>query len=450
MTDPTGAVYQYGYDALGNLQTVAYPDNAVRTYFYNESAYTAGADEPGRLTGIQDELGNRFATFSYDSTGLAVSTEHFGATYKYQILGVSSSSSSIATTARDPFGVDRTFNYQVILGVPRFTGVSLQCNHCDSQSYAAVTYDSAGNVASRTDFNGSKTCYAYGPRNLETARVEGAMSTEDCATVLTTLPARDDVRKITTVWHANWRLPVAIYEPRRKTTFIYAGDASAPAACVPSNANVVGLSLAVVCSKTLEDTSDSTGQAGASASGTGHARTWTYTYNQYGQLLTANDGNGTTTYAYYPATDPDFGKRGNLHTVTDAVGNVTTWTSYDAAGRPTGVQDANGTITTMTYKPRGWIGSRSIGGETTQYDYDDSGQLTKVTSPDGSYVSYTYDPARRLARVEDGLGNKVVYTLDELGNRRKEEYYDPTGALLRIVSRVYDSLNQLHQTIGYR
>lgn len=68
-------------------------------------------------------------------------------------------------------------------------------------------------------------------------------------------------------------------------------------------------------------------------------------------------------------TDADSctGCRGNVHTVTNAAGHVTTFDAYDADGRPTQITDANGTVTTLGYTPRGWLASRSVAGETTTY-----------------------------------------------------------------------------------
>ncbi|MDD1620236.1 MAG: DUF6531 domain-containing protein, partial [Methylococcaceae bacterium] len=91
LTDPSGGVTRYGYNATtGDLQTVSYPDatpadltdNPVKTYVYNEKgttpSNTSGADLPHALTGIVDENGKRFATFQYDAQRRAISTEHAG------------------------------------------------------------------------------------------------------------------------------------------------------------------------------------------------------------------------------------------------------------------------------------------------------------------------------------------------------------------------------------
>ena len=78
ITDSSNQVYRYAYDVNDNLVSVTYPDetpgndtdNPTRTYHYEDANF------PHHLTGITDENGDRYATFAYDSTGKATSTEH--------------------------------------------------------------------------------------------------------------------------------------------------------------------------------------------------------------------------------------------------------------------------------------------------------------------------------------------------------------------------------------
>ena len=132
-----------------------------------------------------------------------------------------------------------------------------------------------------------------------------------------------------------------------------------------------------------------------------------------------------TTYTYYADNDPDAGKRGNVATVTNALGQVTHYAAYNAFGQVTSIVDPNGLTTTLTYDSRDRLASRSVGGETTSYTYDGVGQLVRVTLPDGSYLSYTYDVAHRLVGMADSLGNSIAYTLDAAGNRTKDDVLDP-------------------------
>ncbi|MFN9974392.1 MAG: hypothetical protein ACK58T_31320, partial [Phycisphaerae bacterium] len=89
-----------------------------------------------------------------------------------------------------------------------------------------------------------------------------------------------------------------------------------------------------------------------------------------------------------------------------------------------------------------------MGGEITTYQYDNAGQLTRVTLPDASFLQYTYDAAQRLTQIADNLGNRIVYTLDLMGNRTQEQVFDPANTLAQTRSRVYNSLNRLTQEIG--
>lgn len=78
VTDPSNNVYRYEYDASGNLVVVIYPDetlnvdsdNPRKTYHYENTQF------PNHLTGITDANGDRYATWSYDANGKAISSEH--------------------------------------------------------------------------------------------------------------------------------------------------------------------------------------------------------------------------------------------------------------------------------------------------------------------------------------------------------------------------------------
>ena len=88
----------------------------------------------------------------------------------------------------------------------------------------ATTFDANGNVASRIDWNGNKTCSLYDlARNLETRRIEGLNSAASCASLLAASPPTLAApnRMTQTQWSTDWRLPLAMSEPLRKTTYTY-------------------------------------------------------------------------------------------------------------------------------------------------------------------------------------------------------------------------------------
>jgi len=270
-------------------------------------------------------------------------------------------------------------------------------------------------------------------RNLETGRVEGLAPGSTCpANIASYVPASGTVqRKTLTQYHAIWHLPAKRAEPLKITTWVYNGDGGAY--CAPMSAKVGVNPIGVVCSRTEQGTTDATGGAGFGATASGSARIWTYTYNGFGQVLTAKsprtDLNDTTTYTYYTCTTG--AQCGQINTIKNALGQITTFLTYDGNGNPLTLKDPNGTLTTLTYDPRQRLTSKQVGSETTGYSYWPTGQLKTVTRPDSSTVTYTYDPAHRLTQVTDGLGNTIKYTLDAAGNRTAETFYDPNNNVQR-------------------
>ena len=371
------------------------------------------------------------ADTTYDTQGRATETVHAGGVNRYHLDYSEDGSSTIVT---DPLGSQYTYNFQTILGVARSAGQSQPAGSGCSAASSATTYDVNGNVASRADFNGNKTCYAYDlTRNLEIARVEGLASGSACpADVVNYTPASDtSERKILTNWHVDFRLPVQVIEDGRETTIVY-----------DTYGNVTQLSI--------RDTA------------TNETRTWNtgYTYHPTvpGVIVQRiEDGPRTdisdvTTIDYY---DPDatctgghFGCRGRVMRTTNALGHVTDITRYNAHGQVEQIVDANNLTTTLTYDARQRLISRVVGTETTAYQYDGVGQLIHLTRPDGSNLYYTYDDAHRLTDIADSLGNAIRYTLDAAGNRTQEEIFDAGNMLAQTRQQEFDALSRLWKITG--
>jgi YD repeat-containing protein len=414
MQDPAGQTYRYTGNADRHFTGVTYPDGKTRTYVYNEASLAANSFD-GRLTGIVDENNSRFASFSYDATGVAFQSEHAGGAQRVTI-GYGSWPSAVTVT--DALGAVRTYSYTSVNNVFVNTGITQPAASGTGTATSSTSYDANGNAASRTDFNGNRTNYVYDlARNLETSRPEG-LTAAGAATPAT--------RTIETQWHPSFQLPTLVTEKDAAGALLRSTATSYDAA-----GNLL--------SRTVTAAS-------------GLARTWTYTYNANGSILTVDgprtDVSDVTSYAYYANDDPDPGKRGNVATLTNALGQVTAITAYDALGQPATIVDPNGMITTLVYDPRMRLASRSVGGETTTYAYDGVGQLTQVTLPDGSFLAYSYDAAHRLTGMSDLQGNRIAYTLDAMGNRTQEQVFDPANALAQTRSRVYNNLSRLAQEIG--
>jgi RHS repeat-associated protein len=386
----------YGYDTQGRLSTATSNDGTVRTYVYESSSF------PNALTGVKDEDNSRYSTWGYDTQGRATSTtEAVGAESTSLVYNANGT-----VTVTDALGAVRTFSFGRYGDRNLVTAISgSQCPTC--REGLATTYDTMGFVASRTDYNGNITTYVYDDsRGLETSRTEASGTAR--------------ARTITTQWHSTFRVPTLITEPNRTTAFTY-----------DTNGNAL--------TKTITDTTVSPNVS----------RTWTYTYDSFGHVLTVDgartDVTDVTTYTYYSCTTGL--ECGQLHTVTDALGHVTTFNTYNASAQPLTITDPNGVVTTLSYDSRQRLSSRTTGGEQTAFAYWPTGLLKKVTLPDGSFLTYTYDAAHRLTGIDDAAGNHMGYTLDALGNRTAENLYDPSSALARTHTRVFNSLSQLWKDV---
>jgi RHS repeat-associated protein len=420
VTVPGGGVYTYGYGTSSNILTsVTYPDSTQRLYHYEDTRF------PTHLTGITDENGNRFATYTYDDQGKAISSEHAGGVNRVTLNYANGS-----TDVTDALGASKTYSFQTILGMVKTSGLTQPCTSCGG-SNKATTYDANGNINSRTDFSGNRTNYTYDlSRNLETQRVEG-LDASGAATPAT--------RTINTEWHPTWRLPKRIAEPLKITTYYYHGDSGFSCGATGS-----------VCRKTIQATTDANGALGFNATVSGTARSWNYTYNSQGQILTENgsrtDVTDTTTYTYYSTTTSNY-RSGDLWKITNALGHVTQITQYNADGRTLRITDPNGMVTTLTYNARGKLKTLARSGITTTYTYDNVGQLTKVNLPDGREYTYAYDAAHRLTSITSKTGEKLTYLLDNAGNRLSETLTDATGAVVTQYRQTFDAAGQLHQAI---
>lgn len=385
VTNPAGGVYTYSYDSSGNLIEVQYPDQTNVKYQYDDSTF------PHALTGMVDEDGNTLVTWQYDAEGRGIASSFAAGAFATSIAYLSGGGAEISET----IGGKRDLTFQKILGVTRMTSASVPCAYCKDKRQA-ISYDDYGSPSRSVDFDGNVTTYVHDSAGRELSRTE-AYGTQDA-------------RTITTSWNTTFNEPTLITEPGRTTAYTYDG---------------VGNML----TKTVTDTA------------TNVARTTTYTYNAQGLLATLTDPmNHVTSYSY--------DSQGDVSTITNALNQVTQFTQYDANGLPLTIIDPNGVITTLTYDARQRPTSRTVAGAETQFAYDPAGNLMQVTLPTGTSLKYRYDVAHRLTGITDSAGNSITYTLDTLGNRIKQQAYDPSGTLKKTLQRTYNSLNQLLTTVG--
>ncbi|AOX99915.1 hypothetical protein BJP62_05245 [Jeongeupia sp. USM3] len=380
-------VVNYAYDSSGRLSGATYPDNSQRQYAYEDGS------NPYLLTGITDENGIRFASWSYNAQGQAVSSQHAGGVGRMSLsFGGDPANGTRWTDETDALGSVRRFNFQQVAKQWLLTGKNQPGGAGCSAATGTLEYDVNGNVKNRTDFNGNTANYAYDlARNLETSRTEAAGTPQ--------------ARTISTEWHASFRLPTKVTEPGRVTTFEY--DASG---------NLLKKSV----------TAD------------GATRISSWTYGNYGLVASATDPAGKVTQYSYDA-------QGNLSTLTNPLGQITRFPRYDALGNVLEMVEPNGQTTTFGYDLRQRLLSRTTAGETTSFSYLPTGLLSQVRFADNRTVSYRYDPAHRLIGIDDSRGNRIDYTLDAMGNRLREDRLDPAGTLAASLQQVSAQQNVPNQ-----
>ncbi len=405
ITDPSGAAYIYGYDALGSLTTVTYPDATQRRYHYEDPNF------PRHLTGITDENGARISTYRYDSRGRAISTERAvtdngAAQEKFSVSYIGAQ----GATVTDPAGINRTLK---LAGQEYETRLINSSNAGDGKSIARV-YDQNNRLSESTDAEGRKTSYTYNLTGQKISQTEAVGTPQERTTTYEYLSPTVS-------------LPTVV-----RTTSVFAGAQKQTTTTYQNN-----LPISIT-------------ESGYTPAGTAVSRATTMQYNAAGQV-TQIDGPRTdvadvTTMEYYTcATGAECGQ---LKRVTNALGHVTTYDTYDAKGRVTLTTDSNGLKTAYTYDPRGrvkTITTTAPGGtpRTTTHTYDFAGQLTRTDMPDGMTLTYTYDAAHYLRSVTDNVGNKIEYTYDLKGNRTKEEIKDPDGTLVRSLQTTYDARDRV-------
>ena len=145
----------------------------------------------------------------------------------------------------------------------------------------------------------------------------------------------------------------------------------------------------------------------------------TYTYDGAGNRTSVTTSEGTTTYTY-DALD-------RLATVTDPDGGVTLY-AYDAVGNRASVTYANGVRTTYTYDTLNrLIHTETVNTATSEvissytYTLGSAGNRTRAVELSGRTVDYTYDDLYRLVRedIADPAAGviTITYTYDAVGNR---------------------------------
>lgn len=410
ITDPNGKVYQYGYDAAGNLATVTLPSNTTPiTYTYDASHFFLSSTDPrgnseaittyhpdGRLASITNAVGNT-TRYDYDlAANKTIVTNPDGGVVTRQF-----DANGLLLSETDPLNHTKTYTYDSNRNKLTETNALQQTTN--------YTYDTQGNLLSFTDPGGKTIRWTYNQFGFP-------------------ITITDQVGNVQTVEYDAASNPVKVTDAlgvRNSYTWDSSGN---PLTGTDPNGKIARL------------TYDAYGRVATRTDQLN--RTISYTYDSMGRNVTATDAHGVSRFTY-----DDLGR---LLSVTDPLNQVTSY-EYDANGNRTAQVDAAARRTVYVYDAANRL-IKTVYPDSTEVSYTlnfRDQRLTEVDQ-DGHTTSYVYDKAGRLLKRINPDLTEMVYTYDDLGrmitttderNKTTRYEYDPGCGCAQRIAKVIDALN---------
>jgi YD repeat-containing protein len=180
-----------------------------------------------------------------------------------------------------------------------------------------------------------------------------------------------------------------------------------------------------------------------------------YEYDSLGQLIetgynpVSNDGSSTLQST---TTSETYDLAGNKASETDQLGRTTDY-KYDNAGdlievdqpkvtNPSNTAQMVTPVTKYVFDVNGNETSQTdANGNTTTYAYDENGNMLTEKLPGGQTETWTYDPFGRAATHNDFDNNLTSYSYDSLG-RETGAIYSHSGLTTLTVTYTYDSMGR--------
>jgi RHS repeat-associated protein len=455
--------WTYVYNSTGNITAVYQPDGSSRSLYYDfagnlkisidengRQLFYSGYNEHGAPSKSSDAYGNATYMF-YNATGALTSVKDAEG---HTTVIEPNSNGTIASTL-SPLGYKTSYVYDAENNIASAID--------DANSLMAFSYDASGNVTQAKDVDGNITSSAYDTRgNVTTVTDENNnVTTTTYDNNSRPIAVKDTLGNISELkYDLNGNLLKSINAEGSATTYIY------------DNLNQV-ISVTDSLGSIIEYKYDIYGHMVLSRDALGNETAYEYdwrgnvlkvtspegliTRNIYGadgklkESYDAADNKTSYTYGVTPAA--------NLATVTDAVGNVTSYV-YNKNGQLTSVTKPDGTTESWVFDPDGRTTSHTdsasktatydynninqliasnIAGVATGYTYNLAGQVSSKIAADSSTTGYAYDNRGQLTNISysDLLTPAIEYKYDALG--RKTSMVDGTG----VTTYTYDKLSRL-------
>ena len=436
---PDGQRIAYDYDEQNNLTRVRFPDGTDRQYHYENNAW------PNHLTGLTDRTGIRYASWTYNEAGIAVSSSHANNVEKVSLsinepevvgdIGI--------TTVTNSLGAQSTYSWRR-----------------DPDTGAGLLLDALGPGCVSCPITGRH--YTYDEKNrLQTTTHVG----DDAKPVKRLLYTYDERSRLSRIDEVNYD-SVGAPHKRLLERWEYDGDSH-------RIASTIRLS-------TVND------KSGYDINNTDDIASTQYEHRLDIEFNDEELPTQLTERGYSPVFDLDTGKltgiqpierstqfhyeRGKLIEIdgprTD-VDDVTRW-EWDANNRLIAVRpalsptisinkfDSNGVpslINLGTHKTfeiirniEGRITSTTSDGQTIRYTHDQEGRLKTITDMDDRAVSVSRDAAGRITAVTDDIGRATTLIQDSENRVTERKQLGIDGTVLRSLAYEFDLHGQLNST----
>jgi RHS repeat-associated protein len=425
VTDPSGRVTSYTYDANGNPATISDTQHVIHTVF----------DGAGDLRSVTDQAGNPTSFDYYPDGSLKSVTDGNQHQWQYFYDGLLQ-----LTQAEDPRGKSVFYQYDSVGNLTQRTD--------RNGAITAFGYDVDGNLTRTSAPNNDVSNYTYDPagRLIEADNASSHIDrTFDDADRLTSETSCANTGASTTSCSA---APIG-NQPTVTLSYTYFDDDQLKSVS-SSDPAVPGIhygydslgrlaSIQYGSQSPFALTYDGLGRLHSVARPNGIADTYSYnasgdltardsvlngttvarfdyTIDPFtGQRTSLTDNSGTHNYRYYDngwlktATHPSGSGLANESYTYDAAGNRSsgsTASTYDSADRLV----SDGTFN-YTYDAEGNLAAKTPvgGGNGTKYSWNSLHELVGITYPDGTTSSYRYDPfTRRVAAVDKGTETRFL------------------------------------------
>ncbi|MGS1119547.1 hypothetical protein [Rhodanobacter sp. UC4436_H3] len=432
VTHTNGKSVTFGYTTAGSVNVTTVTDPAGNAYIIKglvDSITFPGSPQTiisfkyadARLTEVDyNGVPYSYTTYVTDpssywyrwgtSTYLADGSELISTQYSRD------ASDNLTSTITNPLGHVTTNKYTWINGYRRLTAVSDSAVSTCGATASSRTYDSNGNFSKTVDNNGNAHTYTYAA-NGQLLKETEAYGTPLARTTDYTWDPNPQLNRLSTVTVEGWSKTAYTYNAQNRLASVAVTNLSGN--------GVTGQTLTTNYADTLYP------------NGMVHTRVVTQP---------SPNGSDSTTYTYDAL--------GNLATVTNGLGQTTSYSSYNGLGEPGHVVGANGDATDFVYDARGRVASRTThpnGVATTwTYAYDGFGLLSQLTAPDGEITAWNRDPEMRVTSITHN--DKDATALETFGYDANNDVTSDVVSRGGVTSSsrhvVYDALARPYQVQG--